>query len=80
MASRPSEHWQDEPQAQDFLAAENYLSLLVGRPVARKLAKALRKEPVLEHFAAKDILRARAREAGIFARGGSGYPLPSGSS
>jgi hypothetical protein len=58
MASRSSEHWQDEPQAQDFPAAENYLSLLVGRPVARKLAKALRKEPVLEHFAAKDILRA----------------------
>ena len=58
MASKSSEHWQDEPEAQDFPAAENYLSLLVGRPVARKLAKALRKEPVLEHFAAKDILRA----------------------
>ena len=53
-----SEHWQDKPEAQDYPAAENYLSLLVGRPVAHKLAKALRKETVLEHFAAKDILRA----------------------
>jgi len=58
MAGTSNEHWQDEPEAQDFPAAENYLSLLVGRPVAHKLAKALRKEPVLEHFAAKDILRA----------------------
>jgi hypothetical protein len=58
MATKPSEHWQDEPEGQDFPAAENYLSLLVGRPVAHKLAKALRKETVLEHFAAKDILRA----------------------
>ena len=58
MASTSSAHWQDEPEAQDFPAAENYLSLLVGRPVAHKLAKSLRKEPVLEHFAAKDILRA----------------------
>jgi hypothetical protein len=58
MASRSSEHWQDQPEAQDFPAAENYLSLLVGRPVARRLVKALRKEAVLEHFAAKDILRA----------------------
>ena len=57
-SSRSSEHWQDQPEAQDYPAAENYLSLLVGRPVARKLAKALRKEIALEHFAAKDILRA----------------------
>ncbi len=53
-----SEHWQDEPEAQDYPAAESYLSLLVGRPVARKLVKALRKETALEHFAAKDLLRA----------------------
>jgi hypothetical protein len=58
MARASSEHWQDQPEAQDYPAAENYLSLLVGRPVAHKLAKALRKEIALEHFAAKDILRA----------------------
>jgi len=58
MAGKSGEHWQDEPEAQDFPAAENYLSLLVGRPVAHKLVKALREEAVLEHFAAKDILRA----------------------
>lgn len=52
------EHWQDEPEAQDFPAAESYLSLLIGRPRAAKLVKALRKEHALEHFAAKDILRA----------------------
>jgi hypothetical protein len=51
------EHWKDEPEAQDFPAAESYLSLLVGRAAARKLVKALRKQDVLEHFA-KDILRA----------------------
>jgi hypothetical protein len=55
-----SEHWQDEPEAQDFPAAENYLSLLVGRPVAHTLVEALRKEATLEHFAAKDLLRASA--------------------
>jgi hypothetical protein len=57
-SSTSSEHWQDEPEAQDYPAAENYLSLLVGRPVAHKLVKALRKETALEHFAAKDLLRA----------------------
>jgi hypothetical protein len=53
-----SEHWQDEPEAQDFPAAENYLSLLVGRTVARTLVTVLSQEGTLEHFAAKDILRA----------------------
>jgi len=52
------EHWQNEPEAQDFPAAESYLSLLIGPVAAAKLAKALRKELVLQHFAAKDILRA----------------------
>jgi hypothetical protein len=53
-----SEHWKDEPEAEDFPAAESYLSLLVGAEVAAKLAKALRKVRSLEHYAAKDILRA----------------------
>ena len=53
-----SEHWKDGPEAEDFPAAESYLSLLVGPDAATKLAKALRKQKSLTHFAAKDILRA----------------------
>lgn len=52
------EHWKDEPDAHDYPAAESYLSLLVGDEAAVKLARALRKEPPLRHYAAKDILRA----------------------
>jgi hypothetical protein len=52
------EHWKDEPETQDFPAAESYLSLLVGSAAAAGLAKALRKERTLQHYAAKDILRA----------------------
>ena len=52
-----SEHWKDEPEAEDFPAAASYLSLLVGRDGATKLAKALRKQKSLTLFAAKDILR-----------------------
>jgi hypothetical protein len=53
-----SEHWKDEPEAQDFPAAKAYLSLLIGLKSAGKLVKALRKDATLQHFAAKDILRA----------------------
>ena len=52
------EHWQDDPDAHDYPAAESYLSLLVGRADAARLVGALRANPTLEHFAAKDILRA----------------------
>jgi hypothetical protein len=52
------EHWKDEPETQDFPAAESYLSLMLGASAAAKLVKALRKEQTLAHFAAKDILRA----------------------
>jgi len=52
------EHWKDEPEAQDFPAAESYLSLLIGHAAAGKLVKALRRKRTIEHFAAKDILRA----------------------
>ncbi len=52
------EHWKDKPDDEDYPAAESYLSLLVGSSSAGKLAKALRKEEELRHFAAKDILRA----------------------
>jgi hypothetical protein len=53
-----SEHWKDDPEAEDFPAAESYLSLLVGAEAAARLAKALRKERALKHYAANDILRA----------------------
>jgi hypothetical protein len=53
-----SEHWKDEPEAEDFPAAESFLSLLVGAEAASKLAKALRRERSLKSYAAKDILRA----------------------
>jgi hypothetical protein len=53
-----SEHWKNEPEVQDFPAAKSYLSLLIGLKAAGRLVKALRKESALQHFAAKDILRA----------------------
>jgi hypothetical protein len=53
-----AEHWQDEPEEKDFAAARNYLSLLVDPAQAKKLAKALERRTELEHFMAKDILRA----------------------
>jgi hypothetical protein len=52
------EHWKDQPEAQDFPAAESYLSLLTGPAEAARLARALRKENGLRRYAAKDILRA----------------------
>jgi hypothetical protein len=52
------EHWKNEPETQDFPAAESYLSLLLEAAAAAKLVKALRKVQTPEHFAAKDILRA----------------------
>ena len=52
------EHWKDEPEGQDFPAAESYLSLLVGTDTAARLAKALRKKHHLRRYAAKDLLRA----------------------
>ena len=52
------EHWKDEPETQDFPAAESYLSLLLDAAAAARLVKALRKEKRLQHFAVKDILRA----------------------
>lgn len=54
----PHEHWKDEPEEQDFPAAESYLSLHVGTAAAAKLVKGLRKQKVLRHYAAKDLLRA----------------------
>jgi len=51
-------HWKGEPEDTDYPAAASYLSLLVGPSAAAKLAKALRKQQELNHYAAKDLLRA----------------------
>jgi len=53
-----SEHWKDEPETQDFPAAESYLSLMLEATTAARLVRALRKEKTLQHFAVKDVLRA----------------------
>ena len=51
------EHWQDEPEEHDFLAAEAYLSLSFPEAAARSIAEALRGATTTRHKA-KDILRA----------------------
>jgi hypothetical protein len=48
----------NDPEAQDYPAAESYLSLLMDPREAAKLAKALEKVEKLAHYKAKDILRA----------------------
>ena len=53
-----TEHWKNEPEAQDFPAAESYLSLLMDPGAAAKLVKALQKAEKLVQYKAKDILRA----------------------
>ena len=53
-----TEHWQDQPEETDFVAARTYLSLLLDPKEAKQLAKTLEKTSGLEHFMAKDILRA----------------------
>ena len=53
-----AEHWKDEPEAQDYPAAEAYLSLLMDPGDAGRLVKSLQKATKLAHFKAKDILRA----------------------
>jgi len=55
-----TEHWNDKPETQDFAAARTYLTLLIEPAQAKKLAKALERSADLEHFMAKDILRASA--------------------
>lgn len=52
------EHWKNDPDEQDFPAAESYLSLLVGPADASRIADALRKQQSLTRYAAKDLLRA----------------------
>ena len=49
--------WKKKPEAKDFDAARDFLSLLYSDGSARKLARAMRKTKTVEHVA-KDLLRA----------------------
>jgi hypothetical protein len=53
-----AEHWKDEPEPQDFPAAQAYLSLLMDPADAARIVKTLEKAGELAHYKAKDILRA----------------------
>jgi hypothetical protein len=53
----PLEHWQTEPEAHDFPAAANYLSLLMPNVAATTLVTMLKSAPTV-HYQAKDLLRA----------------------
>jgi len=52
-----TEHWTEAPDAHDYPAAEDYLSLLAAPAVAHKLAERLQGAQ-LQHRKAKDLLRA----------------------
>jgi hypothetical protein len=51
------EHWKSEPEAHDFPAAADYLSLVFAEDTAAAMVEALRAAP-LSHRKAKDLLRA----------------------
>ncbi|HZS30003.1 MAG TPA: hypothetical protein VFA37_01960 [Gaiellaceae bacterium] len=53
----PAEHWKDEPEAHDFPAAGDYLSLVFPPGDAAQLVEALQAEETV-HRKAKDLLRA----------------------
>jgi hypothetical protein len=52
-----TEHWTEAPDAHDYPAAEDYLSLLTTPGIAHKLAQRLQSAR-LQHRKAKDLLRA----------------------
>lgn len=51
------EHWKEQPDDHDYPAAESYLSLITSPAQAKQLVARLRKMAI-EHFQAKDLLRA----------------------
>lgn len=60
MSAAPvKEHWKEDPDAHDYPAAESYLSLVTSPAQAKELVARLRKRSI-EHFKAKDLLRASA--------------------
>ena len=54
---KKKQHWKREPDAHDYPAARDYLSLLVSPMLAMAVAAVLRKA-VVETYKAKDLLRA----------------------
>ena len=57
----PPEHWQDEPEEHDFLAAGSYLSLLFADGDAGSMVEGLRVAPAIRREA-NDLLRASRLE------------------
>jgi len=57
MSDAPEILWLEDPAEKDYLAAENFLSLVIRPGSLAATANALRGAP-LGHWAAKDILRA----------------------
>jgi hypothetical protein len=57
----PPEHWLNEPEEKDFLAATNYLSLLFADADAASMAEDLRNAPAINREA-NDLLRASRLE------------------
>jgi hypothetical protein len=55
--SRRTEHWKQRPDDHDYLAAEEYLSLIAPLAEAKSLARGLRTVPIVKRKA-KDLLRA----------------------
>ena len=53
------EHWKEVPDDHDYPAAESYLGLVTSPAIAKELVARLRKRSI-EHFKAKDLLRASA--------------------
>ena len=53
----PHEHWKDDPDAHDFPAAADYLTLLVSESVAASIVEGLKGATTM-HKKAKDLMRA----------------------
>ena len=53
----PAPTWKEAPDDHDYPAAASYLNLLMAPAEAKAIVKRLRRRPI-EHFKAKDLLRA----------------------
>ena len=57
MTKKLTENWAEEPDDQDYPAAEDYLSLMMPDAAAKRVVRRLREAPIV-HRKAKDLLRA----------------------
>lgn len=57
MSTAPKPHWKELPEDHDYPAAESYLSLVLVPAAAKRAVKRLRRGAI-QHFKAKDLLRA----------------------